>query len=583
MTLSWHGSPLAEQVLNAGPLALVAPLLERLDLARIIDRHLPPDPQLEFTHGDVLSLLVAARLCQPTALVNVATWAQRSGAELLWNIPADKLNDDRLGRALDTFFDQRHAIMGSTTVHALALADLSLERLHFDPTHLILHGAYAGSQARPADLNLAELADAALPPAHITHGYQCQAKVIQVGLTAVVDERGAVPIFGHAHDGNRNGHTAVQHQIELLRRHLPLPPRLLFISDRGTCSVEHLARLHRYDYHALCSMPWHEVRPLFDQHAQRLSWRPASYLSIEQQRRRDTNSALPCEHYELAVLRHELRDPTNQQAIPARLIFVSSSADAKICRQRRDKDVATIQQGLERLAAKARTAHPSTTPESLTRQATALLGKKSAARFFRWQLVPLSAAEVAAAPAPARGHRRPSHRLEFTFDAAAAAAEARYDGLSVLITTAPLTASADSLFTQFKEQNFLELAHHQWKTPLAVHPLFLKAPRRVEALVCLLQIALQAYHMLERLYRQQLGDDAPPRQRRTTAETLLRTFAVYGLLVQRMRLGQVVYATRLTSKQREVLHTLGLSTPAQLLARRLPHAPAEVAAPCRGP
>ena len=53
---------------------------------------------------------MAARLSKPTALVNVAQWAEKSGAELLWNIPADKLNDDRLGRALDAFFDQRHAI-----------------------------------------------------------------------------------------------------------------------------------------------------------------------------------------------------------------------------------------------------------------------------------------------------------------------------------------------------------------------------------------------------------------------------------------------------------------------------------------
>jgi hypothetical protein len=39
------------------------------------------------------------------------------------------------------------------------------------------------------------------------------------------------------------------------------------------------------------------------------------------------------------------------------------------------------------------------------------------------------------------------------------------------------------------------------KTPLAVRPVFLKSPRRVKALVTLLQIALQAYQVLERRYR----------------------------------------------------------------------------------
>ena len=33
-----------------------------LDIAAIIDRHLPPDPQLAFSHGRILSLLLAARL-----------------------------------------------------------------------------------------------------------------------------------------------------------------------------------------------------------------------------------------------------------------------------------------------------------------------------------------------------------------------------------------------------------------------------------------------------------------------------------------------------------------------------------------
>jgi hypothetical protein len=61
----------------------------------------------------------------------------------------------------------------------------------------------------------------------------------------------------------------------------------------------------------------------------------------------------------------------------------------------------------------------------------------------------------------------PRYRLVFTFDAAAAEADARYDGLSVLFTSATLRHSADELFTKFREQNYIELLHHQMKTPLA--------------------------------------------------------------------------------------------------------------------
>jgi hypothetical protein len=98
MARAWLGPTTTDHTLAFGPLALIAPLLQRLDLAALIDRLLPPDPQLVYSHGRVLSLLLAARLCQPTALVNIPTWVRTTGADLLCDIPADRLNDDRLGR-----------------------------------------------------------------------------------------------------------------------------------------------------------------------------------------------------------------------------------------------------------------------------------------------------------------------------------------------------------------------------------------------------------------------------------------------------------------------------------------------------
>jgi hypothetical protein len=170
---------------------------------------------------------------------------------------------------------------------------------------------------------------------------------------------------------------------------------------------------------------------------------------------------------------------------------------------------------------------------------------------------------------PGSGHRRARHRLEFHFDAAAAQAAERYDGLSLLVTTAALEHSADQLFTEYKQQNYLELLHHQHKTPLAVSPIFLKTPKRVEALVCLLQLALQAYQVLERLYRHNTPADAPPSEKRMTAERLLREFQSYGLTLRGIRLGKVVETARLTTRQRGILYRLGFATPRELLTHNL--------------
>ena len=40
-----------------------------------------------------------------------------------------------------------------------------------------------------------------------------------------------------------------------------------------------------------------------------------------------------------------------------------------------------------------------------------------------------------------------------------------------------LTKSADTLFTEYKQQPYVELTHHQFKTPLQVRPIFLKIGR----------------------------------------------------------------------------------------------------------
>jgi Domain of unknown function (DUF4277)/Transposase DDE domain len=575
---NWASTVHNVECVNLGPLALVLPLLERLDVAGILDRLLPPpDPQQDFSHGQVLQALLAARLCRPSALVNVESWAEEVGYEYVGGIRADKLNDDRLGRSLDAFFDIRHSAMADVTHQTLRLAERSLHRLHFDPTVVTLTGAYDTSQPRPDPL-VGEPpipSDAALKPAQINHHHSTDDRAVQIGQTAVVDDLGAVPVFAHLLDGSRNHHPGVQETFELLRKHVPLPARMRLLSDRGTFSIEHLARLHGHDYEAVCAANWNDYRALYDLHADQLDWHEASYLSQEQRRRRQTSSALPQEHYELAERPHTVVNPLTGKDLDLRLIFVYSTAAERECGQRRQEQIAKLQSGLAELQARLARGHAQCTDQTIRTQVVRLLDQKAAARYFTWQIVPLTEAEQAALPKPGKGHRRARHRLEYHFDAAAAQAGERYDGLSVLVTTAAAEASADQLFTEYKQQAYVELLHHQAKTPLAVSPIFLKTPERVEALVCLLQLALQAYQLLERLYRQATPREAPPSEKRMTAERLLRAFACCGVIVQSTAIGDVVETTRLNTRQRDILERLGLPTPREFLAQRLPPVPAD--------
>lgn len=577
MRLTWYGNQSSAEGCNFGALAVLWPLLQRMQLAQIINAHLPTDPQAEYDHGRILSLLVAARLYSPVALMNVGAWAADSGADFLWDIPVEKLNDDRLGRSVAAFFTQRHSILASVALHVAHEFGVSLSELHYDPTHLVLHGAYEQSQPRDAFTTAGEIrSDTRLPAAHITQGRPMSdtpqgVQLLHAGLCTVVDEWGPLPIFGHTVSGNENGHTAVAEQLALLRKHLR-PPELTMISDRGTFSVGHLLRLEAGGHHAIVAAPWDEFRPLFDKEHGGLKWKKATYLSIEQQRRRHQGN-LPQEHYELAVVRHTLKDEKSGRTLACRVIFVFSTADQKVAAKNREKSVAKLRAGLEQIARSVEQGRRNTDPTSVARRVAKLFGERQAAEYFRYEMVPLSKKEQAELPRPGRGCRRPQYRFEFTYDDKAAERDAAYDGYSVMVTTAPREQSADLVFTKYKQQGYAELANHEFKTPLAVHPLFLKSPERVEALIFLMMIALTAYFLLQRLYRQSVPADASPQERRTTTETLLGAFSSYMLIIHQTRPGREVQPTRLTTRQREILQRLGFDTPAQILSRQLPRAP----------
>jgi hypothetical protein len=189
-------------------------------------------------------------------------------------------------------------------------------------------------------------------------------------------------------------------------------------------------------------------------------------------------------------------------------------------------------------------------------------------------MIKLTKRQQANLPQPGRGCRPATHRFDFTFDEATWRADEQYDGYSVVVTTVPQNrTSADEVFTKFKQQIYSEQVNRSFKGPLAVAPMFLHTPERVEALVFLMIAVLMLYYLLQRLYRQSVPEDAPPKEHRTTTRTILEAFSTYTLLIHHHRLGCEVQPTGLTTRQRQILQQLGFATPAQILRQRLPRPP----------
>ena len=227
--------------MNPGPLVLVNPILEQMDIRTIVNLHCPSDPRLEVPVGDVIHSLVANRLCSPEPLLHVAEWADYSGAEFFLGTPAELLNDDRPARALDAIFEKRWNILADIALHVSTRFNVSLAKVHYDPTSFHFTGEYEGQSDDPSFVP-------SIKPFKIEVGRHArpgdQSKEAQVGVNLANDGKGPVPFFYHSADGSANGHIAVARNLQNLLKYLK-PKRLLMVTDRGCFSAEHAVRMVR--------------------------------------------------------------------------------------------------------------------------------------------------------------------------------------------------------------------------------------------------------------------------------------------------------------------------------------------------
>ena len=78
-------------------------------------------------------------------LYDVAGWASGAAVHELLAIPAALLNDDRLGRALETFAVYAEGVRGAVAARAIERFGVDAGRLHVDLTTVRVAGAYEHS------------------------------------------------------------------------------------------------------------------------------------------------------------------------------------------------------------------------------------------------------------------------------------------------------------------------------------------------------------------------------------------------------------------------------------------------------
>ncbi len=216
----------AERVRDFGGYWLGLEVAARLGLVSLLDKLLPegredvPWPMMVLT-------LVLMRLCEPSSELRIAEHLyERSSLVDLLGIPLDKVNDDRLYRALDRLLPEKVALEKHLKERLGTLFDLDYDLLLYDVTSTYFEGQ--GASNGQAMLGYSR-----------DHRPDCK----QVCIALVVSKDGA-PLGYEVFSGNRADVTTVEDIVEKVEAQYGSAGRI-WVMDRGMISEENLEYLRR--------------------------------------------------------------------------------------------------------------------------------------------------------------------------------------------------------------------------------------------------------------------------------------------------------------------------------------------------
>ena len=173
------------------------------------------------------AVLTIARLCEPSSELHVAeSWYRRTALEDILAVPAERVNEDRLYRALDQLLPHKQALEKHLRQKLGSLFSLDYDLLLYDVTSTYFEGL-AGKN----------------PQAKRGYSRDHRPDCKQVCIALVVTRDG-IPLGYEIFDGNRVDVTTVEEIVSRMEARFGMADRIR-VMDRGMVSLENLAWLQR--------------------------------------------------------------------------------------------------------------------------------------------------------------------------------------------------------------------------------------------------------------------------------------------------------------------------------------------------
>lgn len=473
-----------------GSLWVIRWFLDRLGIAEIIDRQCPVTNRAGLTHGQVITAMVANRLTAPRPLHRVEHWANQWAVEEVLGIPTARLNDDRLGRALDAIYPHLDTLKGSAAWSAIEQFGIDTAVFHWDFTSLSFYGAFDDQDQEAPTVTWGHTKANMLPGL----------KQVQVGLAVAPD--GGIPINPTPIDGSAAEVAQVVQAMQALKETARRSDFIL-VGDTKLISRTNILAACAAGVHFCAPAPASaELREAFLA-IPRDELQPLVYTSEYEQRKPEAERSV----YLGTERSWEVTDQKGRR-YTLRRIFVLSSEEQAACRKNRQRQMERAEAQLAKVQANLGTRYYPT-PEVVKERVGKILRERRVTALYRFR--------VSGEPgAPTFTWER---------DPEAIARTEALDGFYVLVTNLPAEQyDASAVLRHFKGQWQVERRFADFKGPLAVNPMFLHDNRRIAALVFVVYLALLVYCLMERQVRQALQDPekarwdppAPEHKRRRT-------------------------------------------------------------------
>jgi len=514
--------PMAGTRRSVGPLLLVEHFLRELAVKDTVDGALPRSARSVLSVGEVVCALVASRLCSPSPLYDIAGWASGAAVHELLEIPPALLNDDRLGRALETFAVYAEDLRSRVAAGAIERFGVNAGRLHVDLTTVGVSGAYEHS-------------------ALVAKGWASDRRVARQVRTLQACTPDGTVLYSRPDPGNAAELALVGASLERLLQ--ISGPGLLIVCDSAMGQPKTMREIDqagvRFVVPLRASAGFRE-RFLADVGHKVL--RPVRYVP-------EREAKLPPKLR--TVFKGALRDweiPATGEhpALKLRVAYIHSSEEAT-----------QVADARERALQKA--------DDALQRMHNGLGGRyyKTRAQIERriGQIIGVNITGLIDVTVST-----PKGKLTLTWQRHqdAIATVASFDGIYALATNLPGRLTAGQVLRLYKDQQIVERRHRDMKQTLKVRPIFLHNDDRVYALISIVGIALLIFGLIEAQTRAALGEAQQlpgllpeGRAARPTGRNILAAFQGLGLTYTHTG----IQLDPLTDTQQHILDLLGIQPP----------------------